>query len=243
MTTDEERVTITSKNLMERYGFESKYDGFDIDGFKFDCVGWNEDKKVLLIVFHEISDSLDGDSKPVPRTIADKAITLVIDEVGKELGDFNIQFAAVKYVRFNDDPNRAVARFQYNIRVVDDNEIKDNFEKKMLEVIANYKPDEIDEDLPAWKLRFIDEYNCLADRAMKLCSALSMDDDQRGFSFTCPWDMLFDQLVAMRDYLSILVLRAPLENIPIDVDKFRRFALAYDSLEAIKNLKVDEDEE
>lgn len=70
---------------------------------------------------------------------------------------------------------------------------------------------------PEWQVRFIEEYNELKNRKMKLHKMLvKYDAGTLDFKPTCPVELLKQQEIVMSEYMRILEIRAQMEGIILD---------------------------
>lgn len=70
---------------------------------------------------------------------------------------------------------------------------------------------------PEWQVRFIEEYNELKNRKMKLHKMLvKYDAGTLDFKPTCPVELLKQQEIVMSEYMRILEIRAQMEGVILD---------------------------
>lgn len=70
---------------------------------------------------------------------------------------------------------------------------------------------------PEWQVRFIEEYNELKNRKMKLHKMLvKYDAGTLDFKPTCPVELLKQQEIVMSEYVRILEIRAQMEGVILD---------------------------
>ena len=71
--------------------------------------------------------------------------------------------------------------------------------------------------MPEWQVRFIEEYNELKNRKMKLHKMLvKYDAGMLDFKPICPIELLKQQENTMNDYMRILEIRAQMEGVILD---------------------------
>lgn len=71
--------------------------------------------------------------------------------------------------------------------------------------------------IPEWQVRFIEEYNELKNRKMKLHKMLvKYDAGTLDFKPTCPVELLKQQEIVMSEYMRILEIRAQMEGVILD---------------------------
>ena len=70
---------------------------------------------------------------------------------------------------------------------------------------------------PEWQVRFIEEYNELKNRKIKLHKMLvKYDAGTLDFKPTCPVELLKQQEIVMSEYMRILEIRAQMEGVILD---------------------------
>ena len=217
---DQEKVMTAIEKLLDRNNMNIICDGFEACGTKFDCIAESEDKDKIFIIGHSFSDNLDEEDITIDRKTADKAVVEAIKKINFDTGDKGIEFCWIRFKMIND--NRAIASIAFGVKV------KDIYEPIKEEKVKS------NQNIKEYEKRLIEEFNELAERTFKLGKFIVENYNKKSEEeLDCPIHILISQFNHMREYLSILLLRAQLNSLTINMENFLNIVIISDSIDSI----------
>lgn len=215
----EEKILEKIKKVLNRKNISIICDGFVVDDTGFDFIAENESKDKIFIVGHSFSDDLDEDIV-IDRKIADKAVIEAIRKIGCDPGDRGIEFCWIRIKMI--DENKAILSIEFGVTVRD-------ISKPIKEETADS-----DQNLKEYEKHLINEFYELAERTSKLgkfiVNSYNKSEEEE---LDCPIYILVSQFNHMREYLSILLLRAEMNSLPINMEDFLDIVVISDSIDSI----------
>ena len=118
--------------------------------------------------------------------------------------------------------NRAIASIAFGVKV------KDIYEPIKEEKVKS------NQNIKEYEKRLIEEFNELAERTFKLGKFIVENYNKKSEEeLDCPIHILISQFNHMREYLSILLLRAQLNSLTINMEDFLNIVIISDSIDSI----------
>ena len=208
------------EKLLDRNNMNIISDGFEVCGTKFDCIAKREDEDKFYIVGHSFSDDFDEEDLAIDRKVADKAVIEAIKKINFDSGDRGIEFCWIRFKMISD--KHALASIAFGVKVRD--------------IYESIKEEEVklDQNLKEYEKRLIKEFTELAERTFKLGKFIIDNYNKKSEEeLDCPIQILVSQFNHMREYLSILLLRAEMNSLPINIEDFLGIVVISDSIDSI----------
>lgn len=218
----EEKILEKIKELLNSKNISIICDGFVVDDTRFDFIAENEYKDKIFIVGHSFSDDLSEDIV-IDRKISDKAVIEAIKKIDFDLGNRDIEFCWIKIMIV--DENKAICAIECGVKIASDN----CKESKSIENLDR----NTDKKLEEHEKQLIDELKYIADKTEKLGKLIIEYNKDPEIEIDSPIQLMVSQFLHMREYFSILYLRANLLDLSIDVKDFFNIVIVSKSVDVI----------
>ena len=219
---NEEKILEKIKKALNRENTNIICDGFTVDKTRFDFIAENESKNKIFIVGHSFNDDLSEDIV-IDRKVADKAAIEAIKKIGYDPGDRGIEFCWVRIKVI--DENKAICSIEYGVKVTSGN-CEESKSVENSDRNTNKK-------LEAYEVRLIDELVYIAKKLEDLGKFIIEYNKDPEIEIDSPIQLLVSQFLHMREYFSILYLRASILDLPINAKDFFNIVIVSKSVDDI----------